>query len=83
MPAGKPFGDLFNPRTEETRANLAGWPLTAHDKSGLQKPVCIRLMTMGKCIKTHCPHAHVRPTTLEQATLDTMTTRLTEIYRRC
>jgi hypothetical protein len=84
MPAGKAFGDLFNPRTpEETRANLARWPLTAHDKSGPQKPICIRLMTMGKCIKSHCPHAHVRPATLEQATLDAVTTRLTDIYWRC
>jgi hypothetical protein len=83
IPAGKACRDIFNPRTEATKANLAGWPLTTHDRSGLQKPVCIRLMTMEKCMKSHCAHGHVRPSTLDQATLDAITTRLTDIYQLC
>jgi hypothetical protein len=34
---------LFNPRSEETRASLTGWPLTTH-RTGTQKPMCLRLM---------------------------------------
>jgi hypothetical protein len=81
VPRGKAFGDFFNPRSEETRANLTGWPLTTHDRTGTQKPMCLRLMVTGKCLKENCKNAHVKPTTLGPGTMDTISTRLAEIYR--
>jgi hypothetical protein len=82
LPSGKSFGDFFNTRTgEETRANLAGWPMTAHNKTGSQKPVCVRLMFMGKCLKENCKHSHIKPTSLSPAIVATITTRVAQIYQ--
>jgi hypothetical protein len=81
IPRGKAFGEFFNPRLEETRANLAGWPSTTHDRSGAQKPMCIRLMVTGKCLKENCKNAHVKPASLGSANVSAISTRLAEIYR--
>jgi hypothetical protein len=43
---------------------------------------CIRLMATGKCPKENCKNSHVKPTSLGQANLDKITTRLAEIYGR-
>jgi hypothetical protein len=81
IPRGKTFGEFFNPRLDETRANLAGWPSTTHDRSGSQKPMCIRLMVTGRCLKENCKHAHVKPAFLGAANVSAISTRLSEIYR--
>jgi hypothetical protein len=76
---GNTFGEFFNPSLEETRANLAGWPSTTHDRSGAQKPMC--MMVTGKFLKENCKHAHVKPTSLESANVSAISARLAEIYR--
>jgi hypothetical protein len=81
IPRGKVFGDFFNPRTEELRANLTGWPSATHDRLGTQKPVCIRLMVTGKCPKDSCKNSHVKPSTLGATHMDAMSTRLADIYQ--
>ena len=80
IPRGKNFGDFFNPRTEETRANLVGWPSATHDRLGTQKPICIRLLVTGKCLKENCKNAHVKPSTLSSTSKDAISTRLAGIY---
>jgi hypothetical protein len=82
LPRGKIFGDFFNPRVEGLEGNLSGWPLATHDRSGVQKPICVRLMVSGKCPKENCIHAHVKPSTLSQSAIDSISTRLAEIYQQ-
>jgi hypothetical protein len=79
IPRGKTFGDFFNPRLPENRANLTGWPQTAHDRTGSQKPMCVRLMATGKCPKENCKNSHAKPSSLGQDSIDKITTRLAEI----
>jgi hypothetical protein len=81
IPRGKTFGEFFNPRLDETRANLAGWPTTMHDRSGSQKPMCIHLMVTGRCLKENCKHVHVKPASLGAANVAAISARLAEIYR--
>jgi hypothetical protein len=81
LPKGKTFGDFFNPRTEEHKANLKGWPILTHDKTGAQQQLCVRLMVTEKCPKGDCRNTHVKPTGLETAKRDAISSRLTEIYR--
>jgi hypothetical protein len=67
--------------SEQTKANLVGWPITVHDRTGARASVCVRLMVTGKCVKENCRNAHLKPASLGQANVDAITTRLAEIYQ--
>jgi hypothetical protein len=82
IPRGRTFGDFFNPRTEANRANLAGWPSVNHDRSGVPKAVCVRLIVTGKCPKENCKHTHIQPSALDPTMKDSIATRLSEIYQQ-
>ena len=75
LPAGKKFKDFFDHNVEALKKNAADWPKAPHHRSGIDRFVCIRYQTEGRC-RTKCLMAHIRPSTMKGELKS-------EVVRRC
>jgi len=79
IPAGKKYGDFFDPTDERKAAWSRDWPKVTHHATGKLAKMCPRYQVTGVC-KSKCALAHIDPKSLSREVHDNISSKVSGAY---